>query len=129
MSLLEQDNTKKEQKFLVPEFKPSDNNKDYEVETIRDSAVYIKEADEHLPKLYYLVTWKGYLEEKNTWEPFLAVIHLRKMVSTFHKDHPEKQTATSAPLTSVPPMAKPTIQLPTKWKRRQLTRGAKKYAK
>ena len=30
------------------------------------------EAD-HLPGLYYLVNWKGYQEEKSTWEPALAV--------------------------------------------------------
>ena len=90
----------------MPEFEPGDD-KEYEVEAIRDSAVYAKEADGHLPGLYYLVAWKGYPEEENTWEPSLAVMHLRKMVSTFHKDHPEKPTATSAPLDSAPPMVKP----------------------
>ena len=99
------------------------------MEPIRDSAVYAKEADRHLPGLYYLVAWKGYPEEENTWEPSLAVMHLRKMVSTFHKDHPEKPTATSASLNSVPPMAKPTIQLPAKRKQGQPTGRAKKRAK
>ena len=108
MLLLEQDITKKGREFSMPEFKPS-NDKEYKVETIRDSAVYAKEVDRYLLGLYYLVTWKGYPEEKSTWEPFLAVIHLRKMVSTFHRDHPEKPTATSVPLDSAPPMAKPTI--------------------
>ena len=116
MSLLEQDITRKGREFLVPEFEPGDD-KEYEVEAIRDSAVYAKEADGHLPGLYYLVAWKGYPEEENTWEPSLAVMHLRKMVSTFHKDHPEKPTVTSAPLDSAPPMAKPTTQLPAKRKR------------
>ena len=105
------------------------DDKEYEVEAIRDSAVYAKEADEHLPGLYYLVAWKGYLEEENTWEPSSTVMHLRKMVSTFHKDHPEKPTATSAPLNSAPPMAKPTIQLPAKRKRGRPTGRAKKRAK
>ena len=39
----------------------------------------------------------------------MAVMHLRKMVSTFHKDHPEKPIATLALLDFAPPMAKPTI--------------------
>ena len=124
MSLLEQDTTRKGWKFSVPEFEPGDD-KEYQVVVIQDSAVYAKEADGHLPELYYLVAWKGYPEEENTWEPSSAVMHLRKMVSTFHKDHPEKPTATSAPLDSAPPMAKPTIQLPAKQKRGRLTRRAK----
>ena len=66
------------------------NNEKYEVEAIIDSAVYAKEAEVYLPGLYYLVSWKSYLEEKNTWELSSAVMHLRKMISTFHKDHPEK---------------------------------------
>ena len=125
VSLLEQDTTKKRWEFLVPEFKPCDNKK-YEIEAIRDNAVYAKEADGHLPRLYYLIAWKSYPEEKNTWEPFSAIIHLRKMVSTFYKDHPEKPIATSAPLDSAPPIAKPTTQLPPKRKQRQPTgRGMK----
>ena len=46
----------------------------YEVEAIQDSAVYAKESESgHLLGLHYLVSWKGYLEEKNIWEPALAV--------------------------------------------------------
>ena len=53
--MLVQDTTRKEQEFPVPEFEPS-NNEEYEVEASQDSAVYTKEADGQLPKLYYLVT-------------------------------------------------------------------------
>ena len=110
VSLLEQpDTTRKRREFSVLDFEPGDDNKEYEVEAIRDSAVYAKEADGHLQELYYLVAWKSYLEEKNTREPFSAVMHLQKIVSTFHKDHLEKPTATSAPLNSAPLMAKPTV--------------------
>ena len=66
MSLLEQDTTKKGREFSVPEFELGDNDKEYEVETIQDSAVYAKEADGYLPGLYYLVVWKGYPKEQNT---------------------------------------------------------------
>ena len=44
----------------------ADNNKEYEIEAIIDSAVYTKEAERHLPDLYYLVSWKGYLEKEST---------------------------------------------------------------
>ena len=101
-------------KFVeVLEFDKGDD-KEYEVKAIRDNTVFAKKADGYLSRLYYLVTWKGYLEEKNIWEPSSAVIHLRKMVSTFHKNHLEKLTAISANLDSVLPMAKLTIQLSTK---------------
>ena len=54
MSLLEQDTTRKRREFLVPEFELGDD-KEYEVEAIRNSAVYAKETDGQLSKLYYLV--------------------------------------------------------------------------
>ena len=57
------------------EFKAG-NNKEYEVDGIRDSAVYAKESAGHLPGLYYLVLWKGYPEKGNTWEPASAIQHL-----------------------------------------------------
>ena len=56
-----------------PEFDVS-NNKEYKVEAIKDSAFYAKEIKGHLPGLYYLVSWKGYSEEKNIWKLFSAVI-------------------------------------------------------
>ena len=128
VSLLEQDTTRKGWEFSVPGFEPGDDKK-YEMEAIQDSAVYAKEADGDFPGLYYLVVGKSYLEEKSTWEPFLAIMHLRKMVNTLHKDQPEKPIATSAPLDSAPLMAKPTIQLPAKQKRGQPTRRATKRNK
>ena len=40
---------------------------EYEVEAICDNAVYARESESgHLPRLYYLVSWKSYLEEENT---------------------------------------------------------------
>ncbi len=88
------------------------NSKEYEVEAIRDSVVYAKESDSgyHLLGLYYLVSWKGYPEEENTWEPASAVLHLRKLINTFHRDHPEKPTVTSPPIDSAPTMARPTVR-------------------
>ena len=117
MSLLEQDTIRKGRiNELFPEPEPEfdvGDNKEYEVEAIIDSTVYAKEAEGHLPGLYYLISWKDYPEEKNTWEPSSSVMYLGKMISTFHKDYPEKPTATSFPLDSAPPMAKPIVK-PTK---------------
>ena len=55
VSLLEQYITRKRREFSMPEFESGDNNKEYKVEPIRDSAVYAREIDRYLPGLYYLV--------------------------------------------------------------------------
>ena len=74
MSLLEEDTTRKERVEKVPELDAGDNSEEYEVEAIRDSAVYAEESESgQLPGLYYLVAWKRYPEEENTWEPSSAV--------------------------------------------------------
>ena len=88
-----------------------DGDEEYEVEAIGDSPIYAKESENgHLPGLYYLVSWKGYPEEENTWEPASAVKYLRRLLSTFHKEHSEKQTATSPPVDMAPPTARPTVK-------------------
>lgn len=102
----------------------------YKVEGIWDTTIYAKELEAgYLLKLYYLIFWKGYLKEKNTWKSFLAIIYLQKMVNTFHKDHLKKPIATSVPLDSVSSIAKPTIKLPIKRKQRCLAKGTTKYIK
>ena len=76
MSLLEQDTIRKGRvDENATELDAGDNvSGKYKVEAIRDSAVYARESESgHLPGLYYLVSWKGYLEEENTWEPASAV--------------------------------------------------------
>ena len=52
------------------------NGEEYEVDGIRDSAVYARESVGQLPGLYYLISWKDYFEEKNTWELASAIQHL-----------------------------------------------------
>ena len=43
------------------------DSEEYKVEAIQDSAVYTRKSESgHLSGLYYLVSWKSYLEEKNT---------------------------------------------------------------
>ena len=106
------------------ELDAGDDSGEYEVEVIRDSAVYARESESgHLSGLYYLVSWKGYPEEENTWEPASAVQHLRKLICLFHKDHPDKPTATSPAIDTAPPMARSTVKLPAKQKQGQPAKG------
>ena len=89
--LLEQDNTKKGRVSKeVPELNVgNENSKKYKVEPIWDSALYANESElSHLPGLYYLVAWKGYRKEENTWEPLSSVQHLKKVISFFHIGSP-----------------------------------------
>ena len=127
VSLLEQDITRKRRiNELFPEPAPefnAGNDKEYEVEAIKDSAVYAKKAEGHLPGLYYLIFWKGYPEKKSTWEPSSAVMHFRKIISAFHKDHLEKPMATSPPLNFAPPIAKPSVKPPVKPSAKQKQSG------
>ena len=74
--LLEQNITRKERldkRVTELEFETGGSN-EYKVETIWDSAVYASKSESgQLLGLYYLVVWKGYPDEENTWEPLLAV--------------------------------------------------------
>ena len=110
VSLLEQNTTKKgrvNNTQLDFEFEVGDN-KEYEVNSIWDSAVYAKESTTgQLPGLYYLVLQKGYPEEENTWEPTSAIQHLQRLITAYHKDNLEKPTATSAPVNTASPIARP----------------------
>ena len=125
VSLLEQDTTRKgwvKEEVRQMEFDAGDDNgREYKVKVIRHSAVYARKKESgDLPGLQYLVSWKGYPEEENTWEPASAVQHLRKLISSFHKDHPDKPTATSPAIATAPPMARLTVKPtePLKQKRR-----------
>ena len=136
VSLLGQDTTRKGRvSEEVPEIDAgNEDSKEYKVEAIRDSTVYANKSESgHLPGFYYLVAWKSYPEEENTWKLLSAVQHLKKLISSFHKDHPEKPTATSPPIDSAPPMARPTVKptakATTKRKRGRPANSASKQAK
>ena len=71
VSLLKQDTTRKgrvDKKVRQMEFDIGDDESGkYKVDAIWDSAVYARESElGHLPGFYYLISWKGYLEEENT---------------------------------------------------------------
>ena len=133
MSLLEKDTTRKERmdKRVKQLDLEAGNSKKYKIEAIWDSAVYAsKSKSDQLPGLYYLVAWKGYPKEENTWELSSAVQHLKKLINSFHKDHPEKPIATFPSINSAPPMARPTVRpTPLKRKRGRPAGGASKRAK
>ena len=122
VSLLEQDTIRKERvgDENVEELDEGDDSGEYKVEAIRDSAIYAKESESgHLPGLYYLVSRKGYPKEENTWEPALAVQHLRKLISLFHKNHLNKPTVTSPAINTILPIARPTVKPIEPLKRKQ----------
>ena len=136
MSLLEQDTTRKkrlDEEVKQMKFDAGDNESgEYKVEAIWDSAVYVRESESgHLLGFYYLVSWKGYPEEKNTWEPVSVVQHLKKLISSFHKDYPEKLTTTSSAIDTALPIARPTIMPiePLKQKREQPANSTNKRVK
>ncbi len=56
----------------------------------------------------------------------MAVIHLRKLISTFHKEHLEKPTTISLPLDFALLIAKPMVPKEPKQKRSCLSKGANK---
>ena len=101
------------------------------MEAIQDSAVYVKEVDRHLTDFYYLLSWKRYLEEENTWEPSSAIQYLRKLLSKFYHKNPNRPTATSPPIYIASPMAKPIVKPTESSKRKQgrPIRRAKKCTK
>lgn len=79
MLLLEQNTTRKEQvdENTTELDTGKDESRKYKVKAIYNSMVYTKDLElGHLPELYHLVFWKNYLEEENTWEPYLAVQYL-----------------------------------------------------
>jgi hypothetical protein len=58
------------------------------VEEIRDSCVRSQE-------LHYLVKWKGFPEEENTWEPVAHLGNSMELVEEFYQAHQEKPNQTT----------------------------------
>ena len=54
---------------------------EYEVENILDSRFFRS-------KLEYLVKWKGYGPQENSWQPEENLANSKKLITKFHKQHP-----------------------------------------
>ena len=114
VSLLKQDIKRKKQVDNQALPKPekefeAKNNKEYKIKAIINSAVYGKEVNNQIPDLYYLVSWKSYLNEENTWEPSMVIKHLRKLINIFHKKYLKKPIITSLFLAFAPLIVRPTV--------------------
>ena len=58
-----------------------EGQEEFEVEQILDSRLF-------RGNLQYLVKWKDYGEEENSWEPATNVTHAQELVNEFHRRHP-----------------------------------------
>ena len=111
MLLLERNIIRKKQVEKIPKLDAGNNDsKEYKVEAICNSIVYSNKLKSYPLELYYLVAWKGYSEEKNTWELILAIQYLQKLIRLFHKDYFKKLIATFLLIDSAPSRARPTIR-------------------
>ena len=71
-----------------PPIELEDGEKEWEVEAIVDSRRI-------RGKLKYLVHWKGYSHEDDTWEDVENVEHASRLVDEFHKKYPRKPSPTN----------------------------------
>ena len=60
-----------------------DNENEYEVEEILDARMNRR-------KLQYLVRWKGYSQQYDSWEPEENLDNAQELVRQFHKRFPTK---------------------------------------
>ena len=49
------------------------------------------------PRAFYLVSWKGYGQEHNSWEPEEYVVNAPEIVADYWKRQAEKQEGLGAP--------------------------------
>lgn len=58
---------------LEPEFDVRED-KEYKIKVIKDNAIYDKAVKGQVSGLYYIVSWKSYLEDENTWESAFVIL-------------------------------------------------------
>lgn len=69
---------------------------EYEVEKVLDSRL------SHRKGLEYLVKWKGYGREDNSWEPAKNLQNARVAISLFHRSHPQAPHNIGAIFSTIP---------------------------
>lgn len=84
----------------------SNNSKNYKVEVVCDSAVYVRESENNLSGFYYLLSWKNYPEGENTWKSAVAAQYLQRLLSIYHKKNLERFMAIFKPINTISPIAR-----------------------
>ena len=74
-----------------------DGEEEYEVEAVLDSRWH--KVGRGRQDLQYLVKWKGYGPEENTWEPAANLEHARRRIGDFHRQFPNAPKPVPAPTT------------------------------
>ena len=82
------------------------NQEEYEVERILDSRMSGRQG------LQYLVKWKGYGNEENSWEPERNLANAQDLLQHYHRDHPQAPKHISS-LTAWPRQLSPLIDVTT----------------
>jgi len=77
-----------------------DGSEEFEVEEILDSRFYRNQ-------LQYLVKWKGYPSEDNTWEPERNLKRAKEEIAAFHNAYPSAPRRISASLRFIPTSTHP----------------------
>ena len=72
-----------------------DEDPEYEVEEILDSRIINNNIE-------YLVKWKGYPPEENTWEPLKHLENCQKVREEFHQRNPGRPEDDQTPLAAIP---------------------------
>ena len=72
-----------ERKLVPPPPVEVEGIEQFDVEEILDSRI-------HHGKLQYLVKWKGYLSNENSWEPTINLKNAPQMIQNFHDTHPNR---------------------------------------
>ena len=84
-----------------PEPEEINGDLEYEVEKIvnseiRQSTKKVDRQNKQIKTLFYLVKWKGYPEDKCTWEPGHHLTLAEEKVEKFHQNNPEAPTLQTA---------------------------------
>ena len=77
------------QQCLPPPPNPTliDDNKEWEVDFIKDSRL----TNRLRRSVQYLVHWKGFSNDEDTWEPAQNLVHASELIADFHQEYCQQQ--------------------------------------